>query len=152
MNPRPKAYESSALPLSYSGHRGGNLSRTTRLLSNGMRSPEEQIPRKPRPIRIVPAELFRQLNPVPSVVSSRTCLSRFLTLPLTSAGAQSLQTVWRQGRRILASRWLRLVLSNLANGPMNNLKETTGMERSLAGLPKEEPIHRQGVSVLVNAS
>ena len=33
MNPRPKAYESSALPLSYSGSRR-NISRTNGLVSN----------------------------------------------------------------------------------------------------------------------
>jgi hypothetical protein len=34
LNPRPKAYESSALPLSYSGLNRKSISRTTALLSN----------------------------------------------------------------------------------------------------------------------
>ena len=36
MNPRPKAYESSALPLSYSGNPGEIIMRTSVRLSNGM--------------------------------------------------------------------------------------------------------------------
>ena len=38
LNLRPKAYESSALPLSYSGPKRADFSRSTHLLSNAMRA------------------------------------------------------------------------------------------------------------------